>query len=180
LPGDSVVVHPHQSLTYAITIACPPQEVWPWLAQMGSGSRGGWYSYDRIDNSGRHSTDRILRRLQDVTVGTTFPPLPGVDNLSVVAFEREASLVLAWRPHRGSPPRISWAFVVEPLRGAQTRLIVRARATYASTKEAVPFWLAWPLVHFGHFLMQRKQLLGIATRAERLTSERQPSRRDAA
>ena len=73
------IAHPRQSLTYAITIACPPQEVWPWLAQMGSGGRAGWYSYDRIDNGGRHSTDRILRRLQHVRLGTTFPPLPGVD-----------------------------------------------------------------------------------------------------
>jgi len=45
----------------------------------------------------------------------------------------------------------------------------------------VPFWMTWPLVHLGHFLMQRKQLLGIAMRAERVTSPgRQPLGRDAA
>jgi hypothetical protein len=181
MPGDSVVPFPRQSLTYAITIACPPQEVWPWLAQMGSGGRGGWYSYDRIDNAGRHSTDRIHAQLQNVTLGSTFAPLPGVDGMRVVAFEREASLVLAWGPQRNSLPTISWAFVLEPRRGAQTRLIVRARATYTSRGEAVPFWMTWPFVHFGHFLMQRKQLLGIAARAERIASpERQASRRDAA
>lgn len=180
LAGDSIIAHPSQSLTYAITVACPPREVWPWLAQMGSG-RAGWYSYDRIDNGGRHSTDRILCRLQDVTFGTTFPPLPNVNGLTVAAFEREVSLVLAWRPHPNDPAMISWAFVLQPLRGAETRLIVRARATYASVGQAVPFWTAWPFVHFGHFLMQRKQLLGIAARAERVASpEKQPSRRDAA
>ena len=90
LPGDSLITHPIQLLTYAITIACPPHEVWPWLAQMGSGGRAGWYSYDRIDNAGRHSADCILCRLQDVAVGATFPPLPGIDNgLTVVQFERE-------------------------------------------------------------------------------------------
>jgi hypothetical protein len=148
---------------------------------MGSGGRAGWYSYDGIDNAGHHSLDQILRRFQAVTLGTTFPPLPGIDGLAVATFEREASLVLVWRSHRNGSPTVSWAFVLEPLRGAQTRLIVRARARYLSPRQAIPFWLASPFVHFGHFLMQRKQLLGIAARAERVASpERQPSRRDAA
>jgi hypothetical protein len=147
---------------------------------MGSGGRAGWYSYDGIDNAGRHSTDRILRRLQDVRLGTTFPPLPGVGGLSVAMFEREASLVLAWRQRHTSQPTISWAFVLEPLRGSRTRLIVRARFTYTSPGQAVPFWMARLIVHFGHFLMQRKQLLGIAARAERVSSpEWQPYLRDA-
>jgi hypothetical protein len=182
LPGDSLITHPIQSLTYAITIACPPHEVWPWLAQMGSGRRAGWYSYDLIDNAGRHSADCILCRLQDVAVGATFPPLPGIDNgLTVVQFEREATLVLAWRPHRNSAPTITWTFVLEPRRWSQTRLIVRARATYAAPSQAVPFWMAWPFVHFGHFLMQRKQLLGIADRAEHVASPgSRPVQRDAA
>jgi hypothetical protein len=182
LPGDSLIAHPAQTLTYAITVACPPHEVWPWLAQMGSGSRGGWYSYDRIDNGGHHSTATILRRLQDVTVGTMFPPLPGInDGLMVVQFEREANLVLAWRANRQGRPRITWAFVLETKRSGETRLIVRARATYVAPGEAVPFWMAWPFVHFGHFLMQRKQLLGIAERAERVASPGTcPVRRDAA
>ena len=182
LPGDSLIAHAAQALTYAITVACPPHEVWPWLAQMGSGSRAGWYSYDGIDNGGRRSIDRILRKLQDVAVGTTFPPLPGIDDgLTVVQFEREANLVLAWRSDRQGPPRITWAFVLESRRPAETRLIVRARATYITRAEAVPFWMAWPFVHCGHFLMQRKQLLGIADRAERIASPGTcPVQRDAA
>ena len=32
----------------AITIAARPEEVWPWLAQMGQG-RGGLYSYDVLE-----------------------------------------------------------------------------------------------------------------------------------
>src|SRR5687768_4107539 len=77
LPGDSLIPEPVGSLTHAITIACPPREVWPWLAQMGAGSRGGWYSYDRIDNAGRPSADRIRRELQNIAIGTVLPALPG-------------------------------------------------------------------------------------------------------
>jgi hypothetical protein len=78
------------------------------------------------------------------------------------------------------PPRITWAFVLETRRPGQTRLIVRARATYKTRAEAIQFWMAWPFVHVGHFLMQRKQLLGIAARAERVAADARPVQRDAA
>jgi hypothetical protein len=146
---------------------------------MGSGGRAGWYSYDRIDNGGRRSLDTILGRLQEITLGTSFPPLPGVDGLTVASFEREASLVLAWRPRRTGLPTVTWAFILEPLRDSQTRLLVRARATYVSARQAVPFWMAWPFVHFGHFLMQSRQLQGIATRTQRIASPERQLKRDA-
>lgn len=40
--------------TRAIGIAAQPQEVWPWLVQIGYG-RAGWYSHDWIDNDFRPS-----------------------------------------------------------------------------------------------------------------------------
>jgi hypothetical protein len=179
LPGDSIIAHPHQSLTCAITLPCPPEEVWPWLAQMGAGGRAGWYSYDTIDNGGRRSLDTILGRFQEVALGASFPPLPGVDGLTVASFEREVSLVLAYRPRGTGLPTFTWAFVLEPMPGSHTRLLVRARATYLSTRQAVPFWMAWPFVHFGHFLMQWRQLQGIATRAQRIASPERQLQRDA-
>ena len=42
LPGDELVPKPVWQETRAITIDAPPQEVWPWLVQMGGG-RAGWY-----------------------------------------------------------------------------------------------------------------------------------------
>jgi len=49
LPGDEVIPERIGSLTHAITIRRPRHDVWPWLAQMGAGSRAGWYSYDFLD-----------------------------------------------------------------------------------------------------------------------------------
>ena len=63
------------SLTHAVTIRRRPHEVWPWLAQMGAGSRAGWYSYDLLDNGGRPSATRIRPELQALTVGMVFPAL---------------------------------------------------------------------------------------------------------
>ena len=42
LPGDALIPSPIGSFTYAITVWRPRREVWPWLVQMGAGSRAGW------------------------------------------------------------------------------------------------------------------------------------------
>ena len=51
-PGDDLIPDPDGGATMATTLAAPPEKVWPWLVQMG-GDRGGWYSWDWIDNHGR-------------------------------------------------------------------------------------------------------------------------------
>jgi hypothetical protein len=48
MPGDDLIPGA-ASTTRAVTVAAPPEQVWPWLVQLGYG-RGGWYSYDWIDN----------------------------------------------------------------------------------------------------------------------------------
>jgi proline iminopeptidase len=46
----------------AITIRARPEQIWPWLLQIGSG-RAGWYAFDRIDNAGVPSTPAVDRDL---------------------------------------------------------------------------------------------------------------------
>jgi hypothetical protein len=99
LPGDELIAAPLASLTHAITIRASRRDVWPWLIQMGAGTRGGWYSYDLIDNGRQPSAVRIVPRLQHIAVGTVFPALPGVaDAFVVVGYEPDRSLVLAVMP----------------------------------------------------------------------------------
>ena len=64
LPGDELIPEAVASLAHAITIRCDRGDVWPWLAQMGAGSRAGWYSYDFIDNGRRPSAVRVIPELQ--------------------------------------------------------------------------------------------------------------------
>jgi hypothetical protein len=47
LPGDELLPETN-STTYAITIELPPDDVWPWLVQIGRG-RGGFYTYTSIE-----------------------------------------------------------------------------------------------------------------------------------
>ena len=58
-PGDELVPDPTGGATMATFLAAPPEEVWPWLVQMGGG-RAGWYSWDWVDNGGEPSADHIV------------------------------------------------------------------------------------------------------------------------
>ena len=48
LPGDELVADAHIVATHATTIAAPPEQVWPWLLQMGW-HRAGWYTARWVD-----------------------------------------------------------------------------------------------------------------------------------
>ena len=183
LPGDERIPQPLGSLTHGITIRCCPHDVWPWIAQMGAGSRAGWYSYDVLDNGRRPSAEQILPDLQQLSVGMVFPALPGItDGFVVLAFQTERYLVLGWPAPEGSA-LVTWTFVLQGVDEQSTRLIVRARAAGGYRFHRLPRWLSDPVVRVVHFVMQRKQLLGIARRAEArvaLPVNRSPSRKNVA
>jgi hypothetical protein len=165
LAGDDLIPRPIGSVNHSITIRRPPRDVWPWLAQMGS-DRAGWYAYDFIDNGGHPSSERILPDLQNIHVGSIFPALPGVKDVFVVAqCEPEHSLVLSWQLSNGQH-QTTWAFILEEHERGQTRLIVRGRAASGYRPFGLPEWFATRFGPVAHFVMQRKQLLGIARRAE--------------
>ncbi|HET6797812.1 MAG TPA: hypothetical protein VFH40_11680 [Gemmatimonadales bacterium] len=166
LPGDDLIAEETDSLTHAITIRRPRHEVWPWLVQMGA-DRAGWYSYDAIDNGGRPSAEQIMPELQQVRVGDVFPAAPGVkEGFVLLQLETERFLVLGWLLPDGTP-MMTWAFVLEDAGENQTRLLVRARAGKSYRPPfGLPAWTARSLLPLGHFIMQRKQLLGIARRVE--------------
>ena len=48
LPGDQIVAHPQLVTDHAITIGAPPEEVWPWLTQLGW-HRAGFYTPRWVD-----------------------------------------------------------------------------------------------------------------------------------
>lgn len=170
LAGDDLIPQPIGAVNHAITIHRSPHDVWPWIAQMGSG-RAGWYSYDFIDNGGHRSADRILPEFQNVTVGSVFPALPGAKDVFVVAqCEPGRSLVLSWRLPRGRY-QTTWAFVLEQPQRDQTRLIVRGRIASGYRPYGLPQWLAVLLARPAHFIMQRKQLVSIRRRTETAARE---------
>ena len=152
--------------TRAISIAAPATAVWPWLAQMGSG-RGGVYTYDWIENLfglHMHSVDVVLPQFQDIKVGDAQRLGKSGPVLRVAVANLDSALVL-----RSDDGNWVWAFCLVPgLPG--TRLISRNRITTPGA--------SWPsrvlyryVMEPGSLVMERKMLLGIKERAERLTQE---------
>jgi hypothetical protein len=165
LPGDDLIADSIGSLTHGITIQRAPHDVWRWLIQMGAG-RAGWYSYDFIDNDGQRSAEKILSQFQHIEVGDVMPALPGVtEGFTVIRYEPERYLLIGWRLPDGTY-HMTWAFVLEEREQGSTRLLVRARGGRAHRFYGLPLWMARLLLPPGHFIMQRKQLIGIARRAE--------------
>jgi hypothetical protein len=166
LPGDERIPQAIDTLTHGVTIRRPAREVWPWLVQMGAGSRGGWYSYDWLDNGRKPSASRIVPDLQHPAIGTIFPALPGVaEGFTLLAMEPERMLMLGW-PALDGTPEVTWTFLLDDLAPGVTRLLVRARGGPGYRFHGLPLLLTRLVVRVVHFIMQRKQLLGVARRAE--------------
>jgi len=165
LPGDERIPQAIDTLTHGVTIRRPPRDVWPWLVQMGAGSRGGWYSYDWLDNGRRPSASRIVPALQHPAVGDIFPAMPGMtEGFTLLAIEPERTLMLGWLAPDGTP-EVTWTFVLDEVTPGVTRLLVRARGGPGYRFHGLPLMLTRVVVRVVHFIMQRKQLLGIASRA---------------
>ncbi len=114
---------------------------------------------------------RLLPELQDITIGTVFPALPGeTEGFVVLAVEPYRLLMLGW-PGPGGEPIVTWAFVLEQRPDGATRLIVRVRGGKSYRFRRLPSWLSKPIVRFVHFEMERKQLLEIARRVEAMPSD---------
>ena len=166
LPGDERIPKAIDTLTHGVTIRRPPYDVWPWLVQMGAGSRAGWYSYDWLDNGRHQSATRIVPELQHPEVGAIFPALPGLkEGFTLLAMEPERELVLGW-PAPDGTPQVAWTFALREVSPSVARLLVRARGGPGYRFHGLPLSLTRLVVRVVHFLMQRKQLLGNARRAE--------------
>lgn len=162
LPGDELLEDADGVATRAIDVDAPPSAVWPWLAQLGPAPRGGAYTYDWIENLlglDMHSVERVLPEFQHPQVGDTI----GL-GANRMRYERvEPERVLSSRSEDGN---WVWTFVLEE-RGDSTRLISRNRfrlPTLASRIGMLPMEPA-------SLVMERKMLLGIKERAERLARE---------
>ena len=165
LPGDELLPEAGLVTTRAVTVDAPPEAIWPWLVQMGSG-RGGVYTYDWIENMfglDMHSARQILPQHQDVKVGDEFPLGPGRPAMRVAVLDPEQTFTL-----RFADGNWVWIFALFAEDG-QTRLISRNRI---ASPEAWPARLFGMLVmEPGSLIMERKMLLGIKERAEDLARE---------
>jgi len=164
-PGDELVPDATYVSTRAVTIDAPREAVWPWLAQMGY-RRGGLYSYDWLDRLFGYldapSARYVLPEFQNLKAGDTIPVGRG-PSWPVRVAEPDRALVL--EPVAG---RITWSFYLLPHSHGKTRLVTRVRcAPPESLLERVMMAVIDPAA----FVMTRRMLLGIKSRAEALARE---------
>ena len=161
MPGDEINRHPTFLATRAITIEGTPEQIWPWLLQMGYG-RAGFYAYDIFENIGSprgiRSADSIVPELQQFKVGDDMPISPA-GGLSFYAIEPNQYLI--WT---GDEAYGGFIWAIYPLDNNHTRLISRARLSYSWDQ---PVQLAFDLLtEFSDHLAVRKILQGVKGRVE--------------
>lgn len=155
--------------TRAITVAAPPEQIWPWLVQWGQG-RGGWYSYDWLENllgMDIHTADRIIPEYQNTKVGD---PICMAANSCI-------SFVSVIEPHRwfgwqssneNGTPVWTFMFGLFPVDEAHarvdevhTRLVIRESFDKDAMPPAITFAIEIPDV-----VMMQKALNTVKHRAE--------------
>ncbi|MHB8076528.1 hypothetical protein [Desulfosporosinus fructosivorans] len=161
MPGDQLDPHPEFFATRAITISGTPQEIWPWLLQMGYG-RAGYYGYDILENLGSpqgiRSADRILQEFQQFKVGDGVP-ISSVAHMVFYAIEPNRYIIWSGTDHQGS---FIWALY--PVDESHTRLVSRIRWSFHWTQ---PRLLALDLfTEFTDYLAVREILHGVKGRVE--------------
>jgi len=168
MAGDSLLVDPTYSGTMAVSVDAPPEDIWPWLVQIGY-QRGGLYSYDWLDRLfgylDRPSATRILLEFQDLAVGDEIPLGRG-PSWPVAIVEPRRALVLDMRNMGGFD--WVWQFGLYKIDEKRTRLVSRSRVRTSTVWARLLTYAIEP----AGFLMTRRMLLGIKERAEARRADR--------
>lgn len=160
-PGDELVQSPKRFVNHAVTVAAKPEQIFPWLLQMGA-DKGGLYSYTTIEKligCPLTNASRIHPEWQDLKVGDLVkmcPHDPAPPPYIVAQIIEPRALVLG---HKENGKWVDlWQFVLTPTTDGRTRLLLRTRTMMVGGM--------WEVIHPVVFLMERGLLLGVKERAE--------------
>jgi len=124
MPGDELHGRPTFLATRAITIEGTPEQIWPWLIQMGY-NRAGFYGYDILENLGsKHglrSADHILPEFQRFEVGDEVP-ISAVARMVFYAIDPNRYIIWSGQ-EQDFPGGFTWALY--PIDESHTRLVSR-------------------------------------------------------
>ena len=160
--GDDLVPTPRYVYSRVVTVNATPEEIYPWLLQMGA-ERGGMYSYSWFETNVLHceliNADRIYEEWQNLNVGDKVKMCPGTSGppaYEVAQLDPNHAVVLGHQD-RGKWTDV-WQFVLVPQEDGTTRLIARGRTAMTG--------MLWDIIRPGQFIMERGMLLGIKQRVE--------------
>lgn len=140
LPGDELIDRPSLVTNHAATLPAPPEQVWPWMTQVGW-HRAGWYTPRWVDKllfpDNWPSADQLDPRfVRNLTPGDTIPDgPPGTAQFIVELADAPRTLVLdsrthlppGWAQKLGAELDWVWTFRFAPAPGGCTRMLIRNR-----------------------------------------------------
>lgn len=171
LPGDELVPEPEWAYTLGVDVDASPEDVWPWIAQLGQG-RGGFYTYQALENllgCRITNTTEILPDHQHPAVGDDIFLHPTAAPLRVEIVDPPHAFVL-----RGSPVDIdaeggrgvsTWQFAVRAGPRGGSRLLTRGRYDHGPDWRSRLMFGRFPMEVIS-FVMSRKMMLEIKRLAE--------------
>jgi hypothetical protein len=167
LPGDELVLSPNIGYTRAISVNASPEEIYPWIVQLGA-EKGGWYSYEWFETNvlrcQNTNADRIHEEWQGLEVGDKVLMCPD-ENMPpayIVAMIEENRVIVLGHQKNDSWVEV-WQFNLVPQDDGTTRFVIRSRS-------AAQGWL-WDVIRPGIFIMERQMMLGIKERAEGMVGQ---------
>lgn len=169
LPGDELASSPQIHWTNATTIDARPEQVWPWVAQLGD-TRAGFYSYtfieDRVGSITGASSYAVDYTNADRIVAEWQNPAPGDQIIAGTLKVREVRLGQYLLADLANPDggQWTWLWYLTPANGgAQTRLVVRCLMQLPA-EAANP--IVTGIMNAGGFVMQQRMIHGLKLRAE--------------
>lgn len=159
-PGDDLLREHDLTWTHGMTINAPPQQVWPWIAQMGD-QRAAFYSFTFVENlftigqaEKYRNANRIVPEWQNPAPGERF-----IYPMMVIRAVQPGEWLLAGP----AMPELGWSWLwkITPQGADQTRLVVRMHIDFPP---GMPRWVG-SIVNLT-FFMEQRMLQGIRLRAE--------------
>jgi hypothetical protein len=171
LPGDELVPEPRWDYTFGVGIAAAPEDVWPWIAQIGQG-RGGFYTYQTLENllgCKITNTTEILPEHQHPAVGDEIYLHPTAPPLRIESVDAPNGLVLLGSPApQGDAEKwgkSTWQFVLTPGADGGCRFLTRGRYDYTDDWKS-RFTFGGVPIKVISFVMSRKMMLEVKRLAE--------------
>lgn len=130
-PGDDLVRPADVVMDRAFTVTGEPEQVWPWIAQLGK-ARAGWYLPRRIERAlppSRRATRAVQPAWQHLAVGDIIPDYGGRhETFEVAATDPPHSIVYRSRRRQ---TEVTWSITVEPAAAEPGRSRVSLRLRLA-------------------------------------------------
>ena len=160
-PGDELVANPAQISNHAVTVNAAPDEIYPWLLQIGA-DKSGMYSYTWLENlvgCTMAKVEEIRPEWQELKEGDLmkmcagdFAPPPYIVGKVL------PGQAVVFGHKTGEEWEETWQFVLLPQTDGTTRLVTRTRTNMNGGM--------WEIIRPIAFVMERKMLLTIRDLAE--------------